>query len=352
MVREEQGSNGPQDADRSFSVRPGWVAAGEVSALCLMFLFLSYAVLAGPDQGTFDWNIIIPRAVEYGESLSAHVGWLFGIQVSVLLAFYILLVGNQLSGPNIESEMQLRRGLGLAGQFMGASMLPSMFLICIYCIHRPEEAGILFAVAPSSVIIFTLGVKLGGFIVLMNFEKKKQLEARAGKLARVLERTSPCSSRGTLRSLLLSAAVPMVISIAACVVLAKFFEYQINPLPIVLWSIGGSLCQGVAFIYLRTVQLTSFTRADWLMFLILTLCAFLTFVSAGFNVLAFRQLPPAVIIFTQALVYLISSYWRLGKNWRTLGGFTVNSSSARIARWWASRNLIKTNERFLALLPR
>lgn len=127
------------------------------------YLFLAF--LGGEETPEGAWRV----APVAGEQVLQHIGWGFGVNIPVLLAFYAIVIGGQLVAS--PSASATRRTLGAVAQMMAAAFLPALLLILAACIHDPSQAGALVVIVPATGITLFLAVQLGGFVVFDNAQK-------------------------------------------------------------------------------------------------------------------------------------------------------------------------------------
>lgn len=161
--------------DDSSPSRPAKAAMTEIFAMSLAGMFIVFAVAVFPGN-----NDGVHRAMEIAPAMGAavlqHIGWAFGVYIPILLGFYAIVIGGQLS-RDLSSAFRTRRTLGFVAELMTGALVPALVLIIIASIADPSRAGALLLVVPSSAVMFFLAVQLGGFIV---FERELRLAAAEG----------------------------------------------------------------------------------------------------------------------------------------------------------------------------
>lgn len=142
--------------------RPAKEAAADIGRMSLLFLILAGLFLTFP-EGT---NIakLVERASTAGETVLDHIGWGQGVYISILLGFYIVVIGGQVVASPVEAE-KTRRTLGAVAVAMTGAMTPAWLLIVVNCATEPQSSGALFVVLPAAAVTVFLAIQLAGFIV-------------------------------------------------------------------------------------------------------------------------------------------------------------------------------------------
>jgi len=166
-----------QEKDESL-VRPLRQALGDIGVfaglLCLLTVLLAWQDPAIQRQ---QWAAVPEWIQSAGTTLEKHIGWYFGVLVSLLLSFYAVVGGGQLLGvPHVQRS---RRILGFVAElFAAATVPPFLILVCFAMLHADERALVVVLVPAEAAVAF-LGAQLGGFVVFNRDERHQAAVANA-----------------------------------------------------------------------------------------------------------------------------------------------------------------------------
>ena len=156
--------------DELLPSRPVSAAVAEIVAMGFLGLFLTLVLGLFP-FGNDGVDRAIRSALVAGAVVMQHIGWALGTYIPILLGFYAIVVGGQLTAEPATAA-RTRRTLGFTAELMTAALIPALALILATCIADPSRAGVLFVITPVAAVMFFLAVQLGGFIV---FERELRL---------------------------------------------------------------------------------------------------------------------------------------------------------------------------------
>ncbi|OOB89514.1 hypothetical protein B0T42_16940 [Rathayibacter sp. VKM Ac-2630] len=155
---------------------------GVISIVLTSLVVLVFALGGGGFEETS------ASAVQAGTVVLAHIGWAFGVNVPVLLSFYLLIAGQDLRGR--PSATLTRRRLGFVAELLTASLVPPILLVLVAAAEDRELLGALLLIGPSFAVLVFLAAQLGTFIAFDYRERrdaaqreKEWLSTRLGDLA-------------------------------------------------------------------------------------------------------------------------------------------------------------------------
>jgi len=154
----------PGVTEKALPTRPVKEALFEISGLGFAATLIGFFTIAMPLPGA-DWiGRLVALAPAAGAQVLQHIGWGLGIFVSVLLGFYLIVIGGQfVQSP---AEAKTRRHLGFVAELVAAALVPALLLVGAACVQDLSKAGALFVILPVAGLMFFLAIKLGGFVVL------------------------------------------------------------------------------------------------------------------------------------------------------------------------------------------
>ncbi|MBP5801327.1 hypothetical protein J2D78_04440 [Microbacterium maritypicum] len=212
--------------DDTFDVRPTREALLEIFALSLIAILLTWSagllIHPGASPAT-----VLDSAPKVGAVVIDHIGWAFGVYVPVLLGFYVVIIGGQLTAPK-EVAARIRRRLGFVAEAMVAALMPAVVLVAAACASDASSVGLVVLVLPVMSLTIFLAVQLGSFVV---FEPALQVATSTRTrdwASRRLRTLGYRSLRPAWLSLLCSASA---FGLAATVITLMFF------LPVPEWWI-------------------------------------------------------------------------------------------------------------------
>ncbi len=149
--------------------RPVKEALAEIAGVSLVCVFVAFAglglvvsVARGFPEEDLLTQVTKAAPVAGGEVLD-HIGWGFGVDITVMLSFYAIVIGGQLIGSPAAAKN--RRQLGFAAEVMAGMLVPALLLIIAACVEHPSKAGSLFVILPATAVTFFLAFQLSGFVV-------------------------------------------------------------------------------------------------------------------------------------------------------------------------------------------
>lgn len=145
-------------------------AVAEIVAMSILAMLIAFIVAAFP-YGEGSVGRILRLAPTAGRAVMEHIGWAFGVYIPILLSFYAIVIGGQLSA-DLPSAFRGRRTLGIVAEAMTGALVPALVLIAVACAADTSHAGALLVIAPASAVTFFLALQLGEFIV---FERALRL---------------------------------------------------------------------------------------------------------------------------------------------------------------------------------
>lgn len=134
----------------------------EICGLGIALTVIVLALLPIP-YGTAMMSRLWERAGDIGAVIAENIGWGFGVFVPVLLGFYVVIIGGELTGSTDAAET--RRTLGYVAELMAASYVPVLLLMVVSAVNDPPSAGVFFIAIPATVLMFFLAVQLGVFFI-------------------------------------------------------------------------------------------------------------------------------------------------------------------------------------------
>jgi hypothetical protein len=148
----------PASETRSVSEAVAETAALSLTALLLVFIpFSIIGAVDSPDAA-------LRAAGSAGEALIPHVGWALTGNVTVLLGFYLVVIGGQILDGG--DAARTRRVFGFVAELMAAASTSILALIIVHCTQNPDAWGVIVAVLPMVMIIVFLAAQVGRFFIL------------------------------------------------------------------------------------------------------------------------------------------------------------------------------------------
>lgn len=163
MGRTRSTPTAPDDAPTRSS-QEALAEIGTIATVGVAIVVLVLALGGGPRE-------IFASAVQGGNVMLAHIGWAFGVYVPVLLSFYLLIAGQDLSGR--PSASRTRRMLGLAAELLVASLVPAILLVLVAAIEKPAQLASLLVIVPAFAVLVFLAAQLGSFIAFADEERRE-----------------------------------------------------------------------------------------------------------------------------------------------------------------------------------
>lgn len=317
----------PSTETSSLRSRPARQALGEIFVLSLFATFLAgmIGVAADPQNDILQ---ALNRMPSVGMAALDHIGWAFGVYVPVLLSFYVIVIGRELtdSGP---AAGRTRRNLGLAAEAMMACFTPALAVVVAACVSQPSHAGALLVIVPVTAVMLFLAVRLGGVIVP---DREQRLAAARRSVMWAEER---------LPHLKVRSARPLRLILVVNIILSTIISVSVSTL--------AASEPGV----IRTLQLLVLYAFISLLFTALNVNAIYSWHSAGDRaskilawalpltiylvvtlliVLAFICVPPAGYgVGTIALLIGLSSFWPRKYAPHLLVNWSLQGAGARCA---------------------
>jgi len=146
------------------------------------FSLLMFDALA---QGNPFSSFGVLRAVEAapraGRDVLNEMGTVLSVYVTVLVGFYVAVLGGQLRAP-VDHAERARRMLGSIAVMMAGSLI-SLYGICvIYCVSGSPRIGILCALTPICALVVGLAIQVGRLNVYSRAQKLKMAYAEKERL--------------------------------------------------------------------------------------------------------------------------------------------------------------------------
>jgi hypothetical protein len=179
-------------------------AISETAGLALgvvLLLFVPFAIIGALDS----WGAAVDAASSAGEALIPHVGWALTGDVTVLLGFYLVVLGGQILDGG--DAARTRRVLGVVAESMAAASIGILALIVVHCVQTPTEWGVIVAVVPMVLIIVFLAVQVGRFLILDREQTLTAAVLTRNTVRRRLRMLTSRSRRGFLPVFLANAGV-------------------------------------------------------------------------------------------------------------------------------------------------
>lgn len=154
-----------------------------------------------PDDDLTLWERIFDFAAALGDVALENIGWALGAFLPTVLAFFVLVVGEQWVFKNQARVSRLRARLANAAQLISACTLTAVALIAVHWVHTPSDLGAALFVIPAVLVLVGLGVALGTFAVpersvAINTEQQT-IEWAEERLEKLPEENPPSESGGT-----------------------------------------------------------------------------------------------------------------------------------------------------------
>jgi hypothetical protein len=156
-------------------LRQGMVEIGVFAGVfCLLTAALVWQDLAAQQQG---WAGVPAWIDSAGTTLEKHVGWFFGVLISLLLSLYAFVGGGQIFGvPHVQRS---RRILGFVAELFAAATVPPVVVLLWFAVLHADERALVLVLVPAEAAVLFLGAQLGGFIVFDRDERHRAALANA-----------------------------------------------------------------------------------------------------------------------------------------------------------------------------
>lgn len=271
-----------------------------------------------------------------------NYGWAFGGYVSVLLGFYVVVIGGQFIGDSV-FQHKIRQDLGSIGLIIAGTLVPSVTLIALGCAAKPEKAGALFLVAPSALLVGFLAIRLAALGV---WEKNLRLAAAREDRIRAkqtLSRLKVRSDRNPVAVGTVNASVALIFGFAV-EYLTMGMRFLSDPV-LALLTLGASvmvaylLVHVAIFFHRRNLHYVGSQRKlmPWFLIVATYVCTFTTIV----RLLTRGVVPGFALLVSTATFLLVVTTIRGRKNgsfftrwslWGAAVRMAINDTRATLSR--------------------
>jgi hypothetical protein len=187
----------PAGPTNSFFVPPRSFkkAALDFAVLSAAVLFIGVGIPAA-----FFGGAPVPQDVwitlsDGGAVLFDEIGWVLTLYVTVLVGFFVIIIGGQIVGSAAEAT-RLRGNLGFIGLLLAASSVPLLVYVVSHCLSSDDWAGLIVIIPVGSLVVY-LGIYVGRFVVLDDESKLRaidvQIEQRDTRIVALTKRSNRTS---------------------------------------------------------------------------------------------------------------------------------------------------------------
>lgn len=187
----------------------------------LIYAFVTCVVLAAV-AGAFAegwWTHMVQLATVIGRGVIEHLGWVFGILITIQLGCLIALLGGQINAQTRRVEATLRDALSLFSVTPVIALSPALAVAVIAAFRVGELRGSLFVMVPALALTVGLSTFIGALEKaddLTKLEMAREKEERAQVQLRGLEASQ---SAPFAKTVLRRSAVLILMAIAGALAL-------------------------------------------------------------------------------------------------------------------------------------
>ncbi|NEN07846.1 hypothetical protein G3T36_18475 [Diaminobutyricibacter tongyongensis] len=175
-----------------------------ISLFLGVILTVTMSALAGADLAA-----LFALLSAAGGELYGQLGWVFGIFFTALIAFYVGVIGDQIS----DERGRLRFVLGAIAQTIASFMLVGLLVILFSFFSHPERWATLLFIVPAAGLVLFLATQLGAFVIPDTTVRLRLAAADRDRARATLPRLKPRSRRPWLAVWLVDSTLIGVIAL-------------------------------------------------------------------------------------------------------------------------------------------